>query len=187
MSRKADIRGYVNPFVPGGKTEAGQRAGMSPDAVIFVEDRTGKVIDGFLRTLRVGSIIEVEEVHYLAPGNGRADKRRRILAERVKEARRRKAAIKENATGLRSDKCDLPAMLLRGYEQIATSGRARKGKLRGAPPKWPREPATKEDYKLIWRDRRHKNDVERHAAILARFGKAPSIGWLRRNIGSPHK
>src|SRR5579884_1508824 len=111
MSKKADIRGYINPFVPGGKTEAGQRANMPEGAEIYVETRAGDVIHRFIRSLRPGSVAAVEELHYLAPGKARADKRRRLMGEYTKAITRgRKASIRENFRALSSD-CDLPAML----------------------------------------------------------------------------
>lgn len=185
MGRKTDIRGYINPFVPGGKTEQGQRANMPEGAEIYVETRTGEVIDKFIRSLRDGSIAAVEELHYLAPGRGGPKKRRKLMGERVK-AICRKATIRENYRGLNSG-CDLPAMLLHGSDQIATSGRARGRKVKGAPVVWPRPPATIRDYERHWFSRKYGNDKARRLGILDEFGAAPSVGTLRRLLGSPHK
>jgi hypothetical protein len=187
MSGKPDIRGYINPFVPGGKKESGQRANMPPSAEIYVERRDGKIIATFIRSLRAGSIAAVEELHYLAPGQGRADKRRRIMGERVTEITRgRKAVIRENFRGLTSED-DLPTMLLHASDQIARSGQARRRDKEGRPPEWPKPPATMEDYEAIWRRRGLDNDAARRNAIIAKFGRAPSIGTLRRLLGSPHQ
>lgn len=188
MSKKPDIRGYINPFVPGGKKEAGQRANMPAGTEIYVENKTGKVIDTFIRGLRSGSVAAVEELHYLAPGGAtRTDKRRRIMGERVKEITRgRRAIIRENFRGLNSE-CDLPEMLLHGSNQIARSGQGRRRDKGGRPPEWPKSPATLDDYHAIWRQRGLDNDEARRGAIIAKFGAAPSIGTLRRLLGSPHQ
>lgn len=186
---RPDIRGYINPLVPGGLSEARQRASMTPGAEIYVETRKGDVILSFIKSLkRGGATVEVAETHYLAPGIGRSDKRRRILAERVKAIKAHKAVITETTTQRSSKKSDLPEMLLHAYEQIATSGRARKGKNRGAPIVYPKSGPMFDSWQAIWRSREYDNDPERHAAMCAKWGKnkVPSIGWLRREFGSPH-
>lgn len=187
MTEKPDIRAYINRYVPGGKTESGQRSSITAGAEFYVENKKGTVFETFLRHLRPGSVVEVEELHYLAPGNGRADKRRRVLAGRYEAIHRRGATIRETFTGLQSCKGKTASMLLRGYEQIASSGRARKRPGEGRPPEWPRPPATMEAYDAIWRRRGLNNDQARRGAIIAKFGAAPSMSWLRNNLGSPTK
>lgn len=183
MSDKQDIRGYVNPFVPG-ETEAGQRSGMTPGAQIYVEDRTGTVVEALIRSLRKGSVVEVKELHCFAPGQGRTDKRRRVLGERMESAKDRGAVIREWSTG-RISNGKLAAMTLHAYEQIASSGRARKRDQEGRPPIWPSKGPVFESYKAIWFSRLFHNNRERVAAIKQAHGKSPSPQWLRGKFESP--
>ena len=78
MSGKLDIRGYVNPEVPR-TTESGQRENMTGD--VYVENKSGTVIDRLIRSVRKGTVVEVMELYCLAPVIGYANKRRRILTE----------------------------------------------------------------------------------------------------------
>ncbi len=97
MSGKPDIRGYINPFLPG-TTETGQREGMS-STELYIEDRRGKIIDAMIRSVRKGTLVEVMELYCLAPAVGRADKRRRILTERIEQIKERGGTIRETRTG----------------------------------------------------------------------------------------
>lgn len=128
-------------------TESGQREGM--DGEIYVEDRHGNVIDALIRSVRRGTVVQVRELHCLAPARGNAQKRRRLLAERVEAIKARGGTLIELATGLRSPKA-LPRMLLNAYEQIATSGRARKRASLGRPLKWELTTHDREIIEGIW-------------------------------------
>lgn len=187
MDKKPDIRGYVNPFVPGGLCESSQKEAMSPGVEVYTETKTGEIINKFILSIRSGSIVEVTELYYLAPGSGYASKRRAILAERVTEIKKRKGVIRETNTGNQSDKGKLPGMLMYAYEQIATSGRARKRLKEGRPPKWPTNGPTYDGYNAIWCSRKFSNDEDRVEAIKEKFGKSPGASWLRWKFGSPHK
>ena len=183
MNSKLDIRGYINPFAPG-TTESGQRDGMPKE--VYVEDRRGHVIEALIKSVRKGSVVAVHELFCLAPGHWRPQKRRRILTERIEAIKERGGSILEVATGCRSNKGQLARMLLHAYEQIATSGRARKRETTGRPPKaW--TPHELEVMETVWFSRRYKNDNERVTKIAKSIGKKPSRAWLRLRFGSPHK
>jgi hypothetical protein len=178
------VRAYINPFVPGGVVEATQRAHASKGAELYVEDRKGKVVDAFLRSLRSKEIVELEELHYLAPGRGRADKRRRVLDERLAAIEAKGCVVRETAPGIAA--ASMTRMALRAYEQIATSGRARRRDKEGRPA----FDATKHEWDVmesVWQSRRYKNDDERLTAIRKRIGKSPGRTTLRNRFGSPHK
>lgn len=178
------VRAYINPFVPGGVVEATQRAHMSPGAEIYAEDRKGKVILAFIAALRPKEVVEVEELHYLAPGIGRADKRRGILDMRMAAIEAKGCTFRETAPGIATT--SPMRMALRAYEQIATSGRARKRDQEGRPP----FEATKHEWEVmetVWQSRRYQNDDERLTAIRKRIGKSPGRTTLRNRFGSPHK
>jgi hypothetical protein len=181
MKGKADIRAYINPFVPG-TAESTQKAAVPEGAEVYIEDRKGRQIDGLIRSIRKGSVVAVYELYCLAPGIGRADKRRRILAERMEAIHDRLGQIEE------MNSIDYPksGRLLRAYEQIASSGRGRRRDKEGRPP----TPWTAHELnamETIWQSRRYKNDDERLTAIEKRLGKKPGRTWLRGRFGSPHK
>ncbi len=179
MVTPTDVRGYVNPLAPG-TTEAGQREGMNGE--VYVEDRRGYVIDGLIKSVRKGSVIAVRDLYCLAPGAFRPQKRRRLLSERIQAIQARGGSIIELATGYSSKKGHLAKMLLMAYEQIATSGRARKRDRTGRPPReWsPRELWVMQ---ALWNSRRYSNDDKRVTAIKANIGKSPSRSWLRLKFG----
>ncbi len=179
----SDIRGYVNPLAPG-TTEAGQREGMSGE--VYVENRHGTAIDALIQSIRKGSVVAVKELYCLAPGQFRPQKRRRLLAERCQAILERGGSILELATGYSSKKGHLPRMLLTAYEQIATSGRARKRDRTGRPIKHALDKHEREVVEGIWMSRRYQNDDERVTAIEKRIGKRLKRGWLRTHFGSPH-
>ena len=185
MSEKPDIRAYINPFTPG-ETDSGQRSGISSDAELYVETKRGNVIDALIRSVRQGTIVEVKELHCLAPADFRAQKRRRILTERIEAIKGKGGIIREWATG-HASKGRMARMMMTAYEQIATSGRARKRPALGAPVKWDLTAHEREVIDRIWSSRRYKNDDERTTAIRKNIGKKISTGWLRLHFGSPHK
>jgi hypothetical protein len=179
MNTKPDIRGYVNPRALG-LTESGQREGMNGE--VYVEDRRGHVVDALIKSVRNGSVIAVRELYYLAPGDFRPQKRRRLLTERVEAIKAAGGSILELATGYSSKEGHLPRMLLTAYEQIATSGRARKRDRTGRPAReWTAHEL--EVMEAIWNSRRYSNDEKRVTAIRANIGKTPSRSWLRLKFG----
>lgn len=183
MVEKQDIRGYVNPDVPG-ESRAGQESGMSPDAEIYVEDKTGLVINVLIKSIRKGSIVEVKELHCLAPAKGTPRKRRQCLGERVEKINKAGGIIREWLTGFVS-KGNLSKMTLHASEQIASSGRARKRLMPGRAPVFPTEGPVYEGYGLLWNSRAYSNDFERITAIEAKYGVAPGRTWLRSKFGQP--
>lgn len=183
MSGKLDIRGYVNPEVPR-TTESGQRENMTGD--VYVENKSGTVIDRLIRSVRKGTVVEVMELYCLAPVIGYANKRRRILTERIEAIKKRGGIIRETRTGYIS-KGNMARMALGAYEQIATSGRVPKRGKTGAPVKWELTPHEREVIEGIWHSRRYKNDDERTVAIRKRTGKKFSRSWLRLHFKSPHR
>lgn len=177
-----DIRSYVNPHPPRYSRDA-QLARVTGE--IYVEDRRGKVIDALLQSLRKGSIVEVLELFLLAPVKGHTRTRRRLLTERIEAIKAKGAVIHEMATFCRSNEGKLPRMMLRAYEQIATSGRAQaKRPTSGRPPK-EYSPHELEVMEGVWQSRRYRNDDERLTAIEKRIGKKVGRAWLWHKFGSP--
>ena len=154
---------------------------MGMTGEVYVEDRRERQIEAILRSVRRGTVVQVAELFYLAPGIGRPQKRRRILGERMDAIEDRGGKVQELRDPLRRSRA-----LLRAYEQIATSGRARKHDRPGAPVKWTFTKAEREVVEGLWMNRRYKNDAERTLAIQQRTGKPIARAWLRRTFGSPH-
>jgi hypothetical protein len=189
MGTKLDIRGYVNPFTPG-QTEAGQRLVMPTGAEIYVEDRTGKVIDKLIASVRRSSVVAVKDMDCLAPVQFNSQKRRRLLSERVDTIKVSGGLILELSTGRRSNKGQLAQMLATAYERIRNSGRGRKsagnGSISvGAPRRYPRSGYEYGVMEAQYYSRRNKNMNERRMAMKKQIGYAPSRGWLMARLGSP--
>ena len=181
MNPKPDIRSYCNPYPPR-HSQAAQEAKLTGE--VYVEDKTGRVIDALIRSVRKGTVVEVVEVGLLAPVKGRPSKRRNLMAERFEAIRHRGGIIVELATGHRSvGKC--ARMILRGSEFIATSGRAGNKRGRSGHPGIVLTPHEREAVAGIWTSRRYANDDERLTAIEKRIGKRLKRGWCWTHFGSP--
>lgn len=182
MVEKPDIRSYCNPWPPR-FSEQVQRARLTGE--VYVEDKTGAIIDALIRSVRKGTVVEVVEVGLLGPIKGGPAKRRALMAERVERIKARGGAIIEVETGSDSRKGHLPRMMVRGAEFISTSGRT-KGKHGKAGQ--PAHQYTAHELSIMegcWTSRRHKNDDERLTAIEKRIGKRPKRTWMWNKFGSP--
>lgn len=157
---------------------------MSPEAEVYVEDKHGHVIYALIKSVRKGSIVEVKELHCLAPATGTPSKRRRCLGERIEAITKAGGTIREWSTGFVS-KGNLSKMTLHAGEQIAYSGRARKRMMPGRAKVWPTEGEVYEGYKAIWNSRLYGNDFERITAIEGKYGDSPGRSWLRSKFEAP--
>ena len=182
MVEKQDIRSYCNPNPPR-YSQAAQEARLT--GVVYVEDKTGKMIDAVIQSVRKGSIVEVVEVGLLAPVTGKPAKRRALLADRVKRIKARGGAVREIETGWQTDKGQFASMIVRGCEFIAKSGQMGNKKGRAGQPKI--EVTAHEDdiMRGIWTSRRYKNDDERLVAIEKRTGRKFKRTWLWNRYRSP--
>lgn len=185
----ADFRNYINPQPKKGRfSEAWQKEAV-PDGEDYVEDKSGKIVDALIQSVRKGSIVRVRRLFCLAPWAGGPAKRRRVMAERVDAIRERGGVIMEAETQRRSDvRGHCGQMLMGGYEDIATSGRGiARYERTGRPPKYKMDSHELAIAEGVWTSRRYKNDDERLIAIEKRTGKKPGRTWLRNKFGSPHK
>ncbi len=176
-----DIRSYINPFPPRFSQQA-QEAQLGGD--IYIEDKKGRQIDGLIRSVRKGSVVHVVELGLLAPITGNPRKRRAVLAQRVEAIRDRGGQIVEVATGHKSPR-QLPRMMIRAAEFIATSGRSSGNRDRPGRPGVELTAQEREIVEGLWTSRRFVNDAQRIEAIEKRIGKKLKRGWLWRYIGSP--
>lgn len=188
MSGKPDYRNYINPGPKGSRFTKDWQAEWLPDGETYTEDKTGKVAEALIGSVRPRSIVRVRRLFCLAPWRGVPRKRREVLTDRVQEILARKGVIAEAETGLRSDKRgDCAKMLMAAYEDIATAGRAIAKGRTGRPPKYAFTDAEWEIIGGIWTSRKYANDGARIAAIEKRLGKCPGRTTLRNRFGSPHK
>jgi hypothetical protein len=121
----------------------------------------------------------------LAPVIGNPRKRRAILAERIEAIRGRGGHILEVATSHSSRNGQLPRMIIRAAEFIATSGRSSGNRDRPGRPGVQLTAQEREIVEGLWTSRRFANDMQRIDAIEKRIGKKLKRGWLWRYIGSP--
>lgn len=188
MSTMEDVRSYCNPWNPRFTRES-QLAQLHGE--VYEEDKTGKVVDALIQSVRKGTIVEVVELGLLAPvpkkgGSLTPLKRRKLLAERVEKIKARGGIIRELATGWQSNKGKLASMLLRAFEFIVNSGRAEAKQGKPGRPRVPMTDAQREKAALVWASRKHKNDAERVAAIKKAIGISLTPSWCWRHLKSPH-
>lgn len=182
MSEKHDIRSYCNSWPPR-HSQAAQTAKLTGE--LYVEDKTGKVIDAVIQSVRKGSIVEVVETGLLAPVKGQPSKRRALMAARIDAIKARGGVIRELETGHQSNKGQCARMIVRGSEFIANSGRVGNKKGRAGQPKIEVTPHEDEIMRGIWNSRRYKNDDERMVAIEKRTGRKFKRTWLWNRYNSP--
>ena len=192
MSGKPDYRNYVNPGPKGSRFTAGWQAEYLPDGETYTENKTGRVVEALIDSVRPGSIVRVRRLFCLAPW-GKAPKvgpakRRTILAERVQRILDAGGSIHEAETGRNTkERGGCAKMMMGAYEDIASAGRAIARGRTGRPPVYEFSDAEWEIIGGIWTSRKHANDAARMAAIEQRLGKCPGRTTLRNRFGSPHK
>jgi hypothetical protein len=188
MSGKTDYRNYINPGPKGSRFTANWQAEFLPDGETYVENKTGKVIDAAIDSVRPGSVVRVRRLFCMAPWKGSPRKRREAIAARVQAIRDRKGHILEAETGrTTAERGGCAKMLMGAYEDIATAGRAVAKGRTGRPPKYEFTPAEWEVIEGIWTSRKFANDGARLAAIEKRLGRVPGRTLIRNKLGSPHK
>lgn len=176
-----DFRNYINPG-KGNFTADWQKSYM-PDGEDYVEDKTAKIFDALVRSVRKGTIIRVRRLFCLAPWRGRPSTRRRIMAERVDAIRERGGIVLEAETQRRSDvRGNCAQMLMGGYEDIATAGRATSKGKKGRPGK-SRTEAQLAVMKAEFHSR--KNKTVDDALVVIANRKVPNVtrGELYRLFG----
>lgn len=173
-----DYRSYVNPHPR--YSERVQRAALEGHGVIYVEDRTGKVIDRLIGSVRRGSIVRVLRPFLLAPVHGQTRKRRRLWAERLNEIKEAGGKLEcLEPPGLVGAKISMVA-----YEEIAASGRGRFGISRLGRPKLEIPPERMQAMTAIWCSREYKTRAQA-ADALKRAGYDVSVWWCYRHLGMP--
>jgi len=188
MSGKPDYRNYINPGPKGSRFTAGWQAEFLPDGETYTEDKTGKVIEGLISSVRAGSIVRVRRLFCLGPWKGSPRKRREAVAERVGRILSIKgASIEETETGRSSKERGACAKMLMGaYEDIASAGRAIAKGRTGRPPKFNLTPEQWEIAGGIWYARKYTTDNDRLRAIERRLGVKIGRTTMRNRFGSPH-
>lgn len=179
-----DHRLYVNPQPKKGKFSAEWQRAYLPAGDEYVEDKSGKVFDTLLRSLRAASVVVVRRLFCLAPWSGTPTVRKNAMAKRIDAIEAKGAAIMEGETGRRTDRDDVRAQMIVGaVADIASAGRAGPKRKRGNPVEISAEHEAMA--KLIWRSRDHANDKARLAAIEAATGCKLKRSWCWARWGSP--
>lgn len=178
----SDIRSYINPIKPrfGEAAQAEKLTGIS-----YVENRSGKVIDKLIASIREGSIVEVVETFLLAPAKGSGKRRRKVLAKRFGEVKERGGLIWERSTDHRSNnRSQCAQMLLRAYEMISNSGRGAPGQGRTGRPGRYRDPETRKILTGMWCSRQYPTR-EASVAAMNDAGYRVTKAWCYNNLGKP--
>lgn len=183
---KTDFRNYINPQPKGRFTTKWQQEPMS-GGDFYVEDKSGRVFDALLRSIRPGTVVRVRRVFCLAPWRATPRKRRATIVDRVTAVRVRAGVVLEAESGLRSDKPGWDKAMMAAYDDVATSGRGQAKRERSGRPAQEWTPHELQVMETVWQSRRYKNDDERLTAIRKRIGRTPGRTTLRNRFGSPHK
>jgi hypothetical protein len=185
MSSRPDIRNYVNPQ-PKGKFTAAWQVEYLPDGETYTEDKSGRVIDVLMKSIRPGAVVRVRRLFCLAPWLGTPRQRRKRMAQLVDAIKEHGGAVLEAETQLRSDvKGQCAQMLMGGYEDIASAGRGlSKGKLGRPAREFSKEQM--EAMQRIWFSRRYRTRAEAVAAIQS-LGIRVTGPWLYQKFGKPDR
>lgn len=180
-----DFRNYINPQ-PRGKFTAAWQADAMPDGEMYIEDKTGEIINKLILSVRDGSIVTVRRLFCLAPWNGTPLKRRKIMAERVDAIKDKGGVVLEAETQRRSDvRGQCSQMLMGGYDDIATAGRANPRNRTGRPEReYSKEQL--DAMSRIWFSRRYKTRRDAIAAIHS-LGIKVTAPYMYRRFGIPDK
>ncbi len=184
---KPDVRSWCRPLPPTWG-EAMQLQRLTGE--MYKPMRKGDARASMVRSVRLGSIVEVWDAFLLAIAVGRADVRYRDLVNVMDEIEERGASIRELSTGDETPR-HRRRMRERARRMIGDHNKGRQsaenGKLStGAPQRYPRKGPEYEIMEAQWYSRRNKNANERRVAIKQRLGYCPSRVWLEGQFGTPH-
>lgn len=177
MLDKPDFRDYINKHPR--YSEAVQKAALV-GGTLYIEDRTGKIIDKLIGSVRKGSIVRVLRPFLLAPVHGRPQKRRRLWAERVERIKAGGGKI----VALQTAGVTGAKMAMVAYEEIASSGRGAAGREKSGRPRLEIPPERLQAMTAIWCSRQYKTRKEAQAALKA-AGYDVSIPWCYHHLGMP--
>lgn len=172
-----DVRDYINPHPRFSLTV--QRA-ILDSGTSYIEDRSGKVIEKLIDSVRRGTIVRVYRPFLLAPIGGKTPGRRAKWADRVERIRKRGGKV----ISAHDPKLTGERLAMLAYEEIGTSGRGRAGGRTGRPKKV-QDPALFERCVALWQSQKHKTRDAAVAAISKLLGKPVNKAWCYANFGKP--
>lgn len=178
MVEKPDYRNYINPHPRLGKDA--QIEAFGGEGTNYIEDKTGKVIERVIGSVRPKSIVRVVWPSLLAPVKGTAPRRRKLWAERadrIKAARGCVASMSPPLTGAK--------LAIAASEEIANLSRGRPGGGKLGRPNKMRDEELREKGKAMWQSRRYKTRAAAAEAIGKLFGKRITTSWCYSNFGLP--
>lgn len=166
-----DIRNYVNPHPR--YSQRIQTDALAGLGALYVEDRSGKVFDRLLRSLRRGAIVRVCRPFLLAPVRGRPKTRRAKWVERHEAIKARGCKLE----CLQPNDCRGARMAMVAYEEIASSGRGAAGREKSGRPPKAYTPEQRVVMEREWHSKKHKTRAAAYKAIKA-FGIEVTRGYL---------
>lgn len=172
-------RNYVNKHPR--YSERIQTEALAPYGALYVEDRSGKVFDRLMRSLRRGDVVRVYRPFLLAPIKGQARTRRAKWAERVEAIKAKKCRIE----CIDPPNCKGARMAMVAYEDIASTGRGRAASGPSGRPNRMQDPEMRAKAEALWHDRRFKTRKLAAAAISNLAEKRITTGWCYSNFGKP--
>lgn len=172
-----DVRDYINPHPRFSLTV--QRA-ILDSGTSYIEDRSGKVIEKLIDSVRRGTIVRVYRPFLLAPIIGKTPSRRAKWADRVERIKAKGGKV----ISAHNPKLTNSALAMLAYEEIGTSGRGKAGGRTGRPKKV-QDPVLFERCVAIWQSQKYKTREKAAEAIGKLLGKTINRSWCYSNFGKP--
>ena len=171
-----DIRNYVNAHPR--YSERVQRTALEVyGGTTYVENRTGKVVDRLIESVRKGSTVRVYRAFLLAPVRGRTKTRRNKWADRL---------YRIKAAGGKLEALDNPGiggakLAMAAYEEIGMSGRGAPGQRKSGRPPIAYTPDQLVIIEREWNSKKHKTRAGALQAIRS-YGIDVKLTWLYTHI-----
>ncbi len=158
------------------QTEAANAWGASKTIDVDRKDHDVKDVD-----VRRGDVIGVYELHLLAARGVKAKKRaRESLVAYMKTIFDAGATIEEIRTGRTCEsKADLVLMFNEACDKFLSGYKT--GRSAGRPRKHNYSDSEREHIAVLWNDKRHKNNLERVAAVQRHYSKFNRAAWYAMN------
>ncbi|MGI9351829.1 MAG: hypothetical protein ACR2O3_09720 [Rhizobiaceae bacterium] len=159
-------------------TQEQAAAAWSADRVIHVDRKDHQVSDVDVRR---GDVVGIYDLHLLAARGMRAKKRaRESLVDYMKTIFDAGATIEEIRTGRTCEsKADLVAMFSDACDSFLSGYKT--GRSAGRPRKHVYSDSEREHIAVLWNDKRHKNNLERVAAVQRHYSKFNRAAWYAMN------
>lgn len=164
------IRYYINPHPRYSLTI---QTATAKGGAIYVEDRTGKVFDRLLRSLRRGDVVGVYRPFLLAPIKGRPKTRRTKWLARYGAIKAKGGKV----VWIAQPDINSTHLAMVAYEEIASSGRGAAGREKSGRPPIAYTPEQLIIMEREWHSKKHKTRAGALKAIQS-YGIKVKRGYL---------